>query len=215
MTHLSTAVGATTDAGYSENMTTVLTMVAMLLCITACELFAGTRREGYCWVLLIGTVVCVATLTIASLVALGRRRRRAFLGLGAATGGAWWIVMSFSPGGDRIIARTTAPDGIEMCILQSFTGEWAEPYRVSFYYRRPGQPWGWFYYEHEDMRWWFGSINLTTDGRRAEILRFVSPVAHFDLQKEAFTIVRINRRIVQAQRWMPAGWEPENELARR
>jgi hypothetical protein len=106
-------------------MTTVLATVAMLLCITAFELFAGTHREGYCWVFLIGTVVCVATLTIASLVAIGPRRRSAFLGLGAAAGGAWWIVMSFSPGGDRIIARATAPDGTEMCILQSFTGEWA------------------------------------------------------------------------------------------
>lgn len=102
-----------------------------------------------------------------------------------------------------------------MCILQNFTGTWTEPYRVGFYYRRPGEPWGWFYYEHEDLRWWFGSIKLTTDRKRAEIRRFVSPVAHFDPEKEAFTIVRVNRTIVQAQRWMPQGWQPEDELARR
>jgi hypothetical protein len=196
-------------------MTTILTTVSMLLCITAFELFVGTNREGYCWALLIGTVVCVVTLAIVSLVTIGRRLRAALLGLGAAAIGASWVVMAFSPGGDRIIARPTAPDGTEMCILQSFTGDWTEPYRVSFCYRRPGQPWGWFYYEHEDTRWWFGSIKLTTDGKRAEIRRFVSPVAYFDPAKEAFTIVRWNRTIVQAQRWMPAGWDPKDELARR
>lgn len=196
-------------------MTTVLTMVSMLLCITAFELFAGTRREGYCWVFLFGTAACVVTLLAVSFVIIGRRWRTALLGLGAAGMGALWIVMSFSPGGDRIIARATTPDGTEMCMLQRFSGEWTEPYRASFYYRRPGEQWGLFYYEHEDLRWWFGSIKVEADGKRAEIRRFVSPVAHFEVQREAFTIVRFNRTIVQAQRWLPAGWEPENELTQR
>jgi hypothetical protein len=40
-------------------------------------------------------------------------------------------------------------------------------------------------------------------------------VAYFDPEKEAFTIVRWNRTIVQAQRWMAMGWDPKDELARR
>src|SRR5215204_367868 len=164
--------------------------------------------------LLMGAAMCVVTLVIVSILNMSRGWRRALAVLAAAAIGASWVVMSFAPGGDRIIARASAADGTEMCIIQRFTGEWAEPYRVSSYYRREGGEWGWFYYEHEDTRWWFGSLRLTGDGKRVEVRRFVTPVAYFDLEKEAFTIVRRDRTLKGPQRWMPPGWQPEGEVAR-
>jgi len=190
-------------------MAIVLIVGSMLLCMAGFELFDG------CWLFLPGAVICIVGLSVISLVMIRHRWRMAMLGLSAAAVGAFWIVMAFAPGGDRIIGRTKAPDGTEMCMVQKFSGHWAEPYRVSFYYRRPGQDWGWFYYEHEDTRWWFGTIRLSADGKQAEIRRCVSPVAYFHLPNEAFTIVRWNRTIEGAQHRMPPGWEPEDELGRR
>jgi hypothetical protein len=196
-------------------MATVLLIFAMVLCITGFELSSGTRNEGVCWVLLMGAVLCIVALVVVSLVIINRRWRTALVCLAAAATGGSWVIMSFAPGGGRIIARASAPDGTDVCIIQQFTGDWAEPYRVSFYYRRKEGQWGWFYYEHEDTRWWFGSLRLSADGKRAEVRRFVSPVAYFDLQTEAFTLVRLNRTLTGAQRWMPPGWQPEDEVARR
>jgi hypothetical protein len=196
-------------------MAIVLLIFAMVLCISGFELFSGTRNDGLCWVLLIGAVLCVVTLVVVSFAIISRRWRTALVCVAASAAGASWVIMSFAPGGDRIIARARAADGTDMCMIQKFTGDWGEPYRVSFYYRRRGSDWGWFYYEHEDTRWWFGNLRLTGDGKRVEVRRFVSPVAYFDLQTEAFTIVRINRTLTGAQRWMPSGWEPEDEVARR
>ena len=71
------------------------------------------------------------------------------------------IYAYFLPLPPSIIARTRAPDGTELCLTQKYD----DFYQVSFYYRRTGQPWGWFYYDHEDTRWWRGSIALCADGR--------------------------------------------------
>jgi hypothetical protein len=194
-------------------MATVLLILAMVLCISGFELFAGTRNDRFCWVLLVGAVLCVVALVIVSLGIISRRWRTALVCFTAATAGASWVIMSFAPGGDRIIARARAADGTDVCIVQRFTT--GDFYRVGFYYRRRGSDWGWFYYEHEDTRWWFGSLRLTGDGKRVEVRRFVSPVAYFDLQTEAFTLVRANRTLIGAQHWMPPGWQPEKEVAGR
>jgi hypothetical protein len=62
----------------------------------------------------------------------------------------WFAVDNF-PFTSGIIAHDSAPTGEEIYIVQTFKG--AEPYQVSLYARRPGQPWVWHYLAHQDARW--------------------------------------------------------------
>src|SRR5207249_2819322 len=61
-----------------------------------------------------------------------------------------WFIKHIN--GPRVVARAVAPDGTEMCIVQKCN--WGgEPFTTSFYYRKPGGPWGWFYYDQQDRYW--------------------------------------------------------------
>ena len=125
--------------------------------------------------------------------------------------GVCTLVYGFLPGKDVIIARAIAPDGTDLCVVHK-SNHTAEPYTIGFYFKRPGHTWGWFYYEHEDTRWFRGSIKLDDKGTTAFIKRGWRTVATFDLATEAFTIKRWHRTIYGAQDWMPADWTPEQEI---
>ena len=126
-------------------------------------------------------------------------------------GGVFALIYAFLPGKNVIIARTVAPDGTDMCVVHKSNYS-MEPYTIGFYFKHPGQPWGWFYYEHEDTRWFRGSIELNAEGTTALIKRGWKTVATFDLTTDSFTIKRWNRTIQGAENWMPADWTPEQEL---
>ena len=115
------------------------------------------------------------------------------------------------PGKDVIIARAVAPDGTDLCVIHK-SNHTGEPYTVSFYFKRPGNPWGWFYYEHEDTRWLTGSIVFDDTGTVALIKRGWRTVATFDLKTDSFTIKRWNRTSYGTQNWMQTDWTPEQEL---
>lgn len=115
------------------------------------------------------------------------------------------------PGKDVIIARATTPDGVDLCVTHKSNYS-IEPYTVSFYFKRPNQPWGWFYYEHEDTRWFRGSIELNDEGTMAFIKRGRSVVATFDLTTDSFTIKRTNGTTQRAPKWMPEAWTPEQAI---
>ena len=122
------------------------------------------------------------------------------------------LLYPFLPGGDGILARITTPEGIELCVIQKSNYSF-EPYTVSFYFKRPGQLWGWFYYEHQDTRWDSGSIELNSEGTVAIIKRGASTVAMFDLVTERFS-GKYNT-IQGAQLWLPVGWTPEEYMSGR
>lgn len=71
-----------------------------------------------------------------------------------------WCAWSRGPGGSGVLARLTLTDGSEFMLTQEWTG-FGEPYQVDFWSRRPGQPWGWCYVDHEATRW-FG-VELVHD----------------------------------------------------
>ena len=54
--------------------------------------------------------------------------------------------------GPRIVARATATDGTEFCVVQKCNWN-LEFFTTTCYYRKPGGRWGWFYYDHEDWYW--------------------------------------------------------------
>ena len=60
-----------------------------------------------------------------------------------------WFVKHIN--GPRVVARAVAPDGTEMCIVQRCNWN-GEPFTTSFYCRKPGGQWGWFYYDHQNRR---------------------------------------------------------------
>lgn len=184
-------------------------IVMILVGLVGLEVLAGTRLEiltNYSFLLiLVGILVAV----ISFVVLLIRRERAGIVVFGAAAVAILGIIVFFTAGGRDIVARLTAPDGTEMCVIETPGGE---THQTGFYYRRPGQRWGWFYYEHEDSHWWVGRIRLNPDNTRAVLYRWFLPVAYFDIPTERFTLVRWGRTLGPAQRWMPEGWTPENAL---
>ena len=63
-----------------------------------------------------------------------------------------------------IVAHDLRPNGDEICIVQTFKG--AEPYQVSLYARRAGEPWVWNYLAHQDERWRNGHTEFDGDSLR-------------------------------------------------
>ncbi len=173
------------------------------------EIFFGSAQEslsgGSFQFMLLGILIA----GLFSLVLLVRRDRSCILGFGAVTFAMLWELMFFTAGGRGMVARATSADGTEMCVIETPGGE---THQTGFYYRRPGQRWGWFYYEHEDSRWWLGRIHVSPGSTRAVLYRLFLPVAYFDIPTERFTIVRWGRTLGPAQRWMPEGWSPERAL---
>ena len=89
--------------------------------------------------------------------------------------------------GPRIVVSATAPDGTEMCIVQQCNWE-GEPFTTSFVYRKPGGPWGWIYYDHQDWYWWKGQVTLDTNRTTAIFYRDGKVTAEFDWSTEGYCI---------------------------
>ena len=107
----------------------------------------------------------------------------------------------------HIVARTVAPNGVELCVTQFLT---TEGYCTSVYYRRPGSRWGWFYYDHQDLYW--GTSRVDTDTARSliTVLRGGRPALTFNYSTETYTLLRWSRTITGAQEWMSPTWQPSD-----
>jgi hypothetical protein len=173
------------------------------------EIFFGSSKEWISERSLQLVLLGILVAGISSLILLIKRDWCGLLGLSAAAVAILWLPFFFTFGPHGIVSRITAPDGTQMCVIETPGGETRQ---TGFYYRRPGQRWGWFYYEHEDSHWWFGRIRLNGDGTQAILYRLFLPVARFDIPKERFTIIRWRRTLSPAQRWMPVAWKPEDAL---
>ena len=81
--------------------------------------------------------------------------------------------------GTRVVVQATMPNGVEIMIKQSFN--WSgEPFTTGFYYRRPGGPWIWRYYSHEDGYWGRGRVVLDESTRIATVERGGKPTIKFN-----------------------------------
>ena len=110
--------------------------------------------------------------------------------------------------GPRIVARAIAPDGTEVCVVQTCNWD-LEFFTTSCYYRRPGGQWGWCYYDHEDWYWGRGLAVVDTAARRISIYRRGQVTVTFDWESERFRLLRADfphREFTGAQEWMPVGW---------
>jgi len=114
----------------------------------------------------------------------------------------------------RVVARALGPDGVEMEIVQQCN--WgAEPFTTSFVYRKPGQDWGWFYFDHQDWYWGGGRVSVDTNKQVAVFYRGGSPAVTFAWAKEVYTLHRWNRTLTGAQEHLPASWSPQMSVYNR
>jgi hypothetical protein len=165
-------------------------IVTLPLSVFAFELLDGSRWGKLCFLFLVVAFLGSIFFSLATLAVKSLGWRWKIAGLVMAAFALSWVVASFSPGGNRTISKVTCPDGSELYLEQKKNDSLGEPYTISFYCKKPGQPAKWFYYDHQDQRWWFGHIELNSDGTRATVRRFILPVAYFDIQHEQFSLVR-------------------------
>jgi len=94
-----------------------------------------------------------------------------------------------------------------MCIVQEFN--WSpELFTTSFVYRRPQNPWFWFYFDHQDSYWSHGQVSMHPAEKKAIFYRAGSPAVTFAWDRETYTLHRWNRTLVGAQGRLPEGWSP-------
>jgi hypothetical protein len=110
--------------------------------------------------------------------------------------------------GPRVVARVVASDGTEFCVVQKCNWDF-EFFTTSCFYRKPGGPWGWFYYDHEDWYWRRARTELDPVSSRISVYRDGRVTVTFDCEAEQFQLFRLgfpNREFKGAQEWMPLGW---------
>jgi hypothetical protein len=107
----------------------------------------------------------------------------------------------------RIVAEAMAPNGVEFIVVQKCNWGW-EMFTTSCYYRKPGGPWGWFYYDHEDSYWGSAKVETDTGNQEIRVYRGGKLAASFNWKTETFTLVRSPRTLVGAQYWLSAGQHP-------
>ncbi len=107
----------------------------------------------------------------------------------------------------RIVSRAVAPDGTEMCIVQRFN--WSpELFTTRFVYRKPGNPWGEFYFDHQDDFWASSRVTLDPATQTAVFFRDGAPAVTFAWSSETYTMHRWNRTLTGPQWTHPADWTP-------
>jgi hypothetical protein len=200
--------GPSLHAIRSRRATYITCTIAALL-ITAIfvfELTIGTTLEIIATYLLLVIMVGASFFGLLSVYYASNRYRASLVGLPVSAFAILWVLFSAGFGSQKIIGPVTAADGTEMCVVQSYHG--ALDYGAAFLYRKPGQPWGWCYLEHEGTRWWLGGISLSKDGKIATVRRFLFPFATFHLENDKLVHARDGRTILGAQKVLCNGWKP-------
>lgn len=114
---------------------------------------------------------------------------------------AWFTINNF-PFTSGIVAQDLAPNGDEICIVQTFKG--AEPYQVSLYVRRPGQPWVWNYLAHQDDRWRNCHAEFAGDSLR---------VYTGSTLRKTFSLAAATKVPADSEYQLPAEFTPQQILA--
>ena len=106
----------------------------------------------------------------------------------------------------RIIGRAVAPEGVELCVLQRFN--WFDDpfFTTSFVFQKPGQPWKWFYYNHEDDYWGRARMALDTNLHQLVVYGKGSPTIRFEWEPELYSARGGGMRDNPSAK--PASWSP-------
>lgn len=108
----------------------------------------------------------------------------------------------------RTIAEAVAPDGTEFKVVQGWGDDF---WNTAVFYRSPGKPWGWFYYDHDDYFWARGKVEVDTSEGVFRVHRKGIITATFRWGTEEFVLSRPNfprRHFKAAQEWFPDNHDP-------
>ena len=97
------------------------------------------------------------------------------------------VIYAVAPLGDKLVASTTCPGGMELVLFQKCNYS-TEPYHTRFYFREPEAPWHSFQIDFEDTRWISGWIEIDLNADLATVYRGKDEVARFNLSTHAFTM---------------------------
>lgn len=103
-----------------------------------------------------------------------------------------FFILSRTAGGRVVIDSKRTLGGTQIILKQSYNQNFGEPYTVDFFYKRKGEPWKWFYIDHEDTRWWSGEIKVFSENK-IEVWRGRTLVAVFDSEAETFYLSSLRR----------------------
>ena len=126
------------------------------------------------------------------------------LALGAACGVVY--LYFFAP---RIVESGTTPNGVELYVTQRMEEPFG--YNTSVRYRMPNGASGWFYYDHEDLRWPGGGIVMDHESKIATVLRENMPVILFNWETQACSVQngKFQRATLHTgSAWRPPFWNP-------
>ena len=110
-------------------------------------------------------------------------------------------------GSTRVVVHAVAPNGVEFCIVQ----RWGDDmWNSSAYYRKPGGRWGWHYYDHDDIYWIHGSIEVDQEETLFKVYRNGFLTATFNYQTDEFSLYLFSpmRTFAPTDKWLPDGEDP-------
>ena len=134
--------------------------------------------------LVIGVPLVLVWVGSRSMIRARSTVTRVFAGVVAACSVAvlslvgWWLVLVV-PDNSGVVASGMSPGEREFCVVQTYSGDWAEPYQVSLYVRDDAGMWRWHYLEHEDFAWQSARVEIT--GGDAVVYRNGERFAEFEL----------------------------------
>ena len=109
----------------------------------------------------------------------------------------------------RIVAQAVAPNGVEFCMVQKYSGGgW---FKTSGFFRFPGSRWSRYYYHHEDGYWGNGTTEIDPEAGLINVYRSQELTATFNYTNTAFTLVRRNTATTGTTSVLPAGRDPWDE----
>jgi hypothetical protein len=87
----------------------------------------------------------------------------------------------------RVLSQVRLNDGCELKLTQARNPwYWGEPYEVSLWFRRPNEPWQWFYIDHESFHLWTGRIDFDPTAGQANVYCGSTHVGQFDAKTARF-----------------------------
>ncbi len=104
----------------------------------------------------------------------------------------------------RVIGYAKSESGVQLCVVQRP----GDILSTSVYYRKPGAPWGWFYYDHESFYWRKVDIIADETNKTMTIMRGSDVIASFQWESEVYWSARTQERHKGAQKWMPTNFSP-------
>jgi hypothetical protein len=100
------------------------------------------------------------------------------------------LVYFFGPGGTGTIGSLVLGDKTEIRIVQTYNDCATEPYTVSFYVRRPGENWAWWYLDHQDLRWPSARLVVDKKTRTVQIYRGSTLRGEYEIDDRKFALWR-------------------------